>query len=120
MELPVPIEGSCRAEYTDGYIHDETALHDKGRFKNTLNDIIEKYPEEEHGKMVMFTVFYDDARYDFDWTKLPDNARPIRFKKMEMKEKGGVVLSVSLVGVDIGYQYTDEKGENVQDVMELR
>lgn len=120
MQLPIPIEGSCRAEYADGYIHDETALHDVGRFKNVFNDILEGYPEEDHGKMIAFTVFYGDDAYRFDWTILPDNARPIRFKKMEMDEKGGEIVAIRLMGVDIGYQFTDEKGENIQDVMELR
>lgn len=119
-KLPIPIEGSCRAEYEDGYIHDETALHDIGRFKNVLNDIIEGYPEKEHGRLVKFSVFYKNASYDFDWTQLPDSSRPVRFKHMELDEKGGAIIATRLMGVDIGFQYNDELGKNVKQIQELR
>lgn len=140
---PVPLDSSVQAEYEDGYIHDETEHGDispygpfeemvqdyddngvgLGTFstqridKNILNDILEKRPEAEHGKMVRFSVFYRNSRYDIDWRQMPDNARPIRFRHgfLTVDEFGNEVSGWS--GVDFGYQYTDADGKNIQEVI---
>lgn len=121
QDLPTPLEGSCRAYYADGFIYDETALDDVGQYgtKNVFDDIKEKRPEADHGKMVTFSVFHDNKRYDYDFTNLPDNARPIRFRQMEADSIGGDITAIRLTGVDCGYQYTEE-GVNRQFVDKLR
>ena len=119
-----PYDGSVEAEYSDGYIHNETELGDVSPFdptRNILNDIIEKRPEAEHGKLVRFSLFHKDHRYDVDWTTLPDNSRPIRFKHMERDSIGGEwVEEPRLLRVDFGYQLTNDAGENVQEIIEVK
>jgi hypothetical protein len=118
----LPIDGSCEAEYQDGYIHSETQHNDVSPYtgvNNILNDILEKRPESEHGKLVRFSTFYQNNRYDVDWDGLPDNARPVRWKRMEADSVGGVITEVRLMQVGFGYQYTDENGKNIQEVQEL-
>lgn len=119
--MVLPIDGSCQAEYADGYQHDETDNNDTSPYTGTdniLNDILEKRPEAEHGDMVRFSVFYKDARYDVDWADLPANARPVRWKRMEADQIGGNITEVRLVKVGFGYQYTLD-GKNIQEVREL-
>lgn len=120
--MALPIDGSCEAEYSDGYIHSETDFNDISPYDNTkniLNDILEKRPEAEHGDMVRFSVFYKDRRHDVHWPGLPENARPIRWKRMEADQVGGEITEVRLVKVGFGYQYNDETGKNIQEVQEL-
>lgn len=121
----LPHDGSVEAEYADGYIHSETERGDVSAYepetRNVFHDILHGLPEADHGKMVRFTVFYKDMRYDIDWTQLPDNARPIRFKHFQQKFRGSQPFGPRLLlGVDFGYQYNDESGKNVQHVNELR
>lgn len=120
--MPVPLDTSCQAEYEDGYIHDETTLNDTSPYvdgKNVLNDIIEKRPDAEHGRMVRFSVFYKDTRYDIDWKQLPDNARPIRFRDgyYNVDDSGNEESGWS--ACRFGYQYNEEDGKNKQEIMEL-
>lgn len=118
----IPYDGSIEAQYADGYIHSETELDDTSPYlpdtANVLNDILEKRPEAEHGRLVRVSCFYLNRRYDIDFTELPDNARPIRFKHMErdMTSDGSFVSEVRMTGIDFGYQYTDEEGKNIQQV----
>lgn len=117
----LPIDGSVEAEYEDGYIHREDA-QDHSPFvsgKNIFDDILHRRPETGHGKMVRFTVFYKDHRYDINWTGLPDNARPIRYKNMEMDKDGPEANIRRMVSIGFGYQYIDENGENKQEIKEL-
>lgn len=118
----IPLDTSCQAEYADGYIHDETTHEDLSPYTgehNIFNDILEKRPEAEHGKMVRFSVFYLNNRYDFDWTRLPDNARPIRFRHgfMTVDQSGNETSGWS--GMQIGYQYNDENGSNQKVIQDL-
>lgn len=120
--MALPIDGSCEAEYADGYTHSETNFDDVSPYTgehNILNDIIEKRPEIEHGSLVRFSCFYKNQRYDVDWHDLPDNARPVRWKRMEADSVGGVITEVRLMQVGFGYQYNDENGKNIQEVREL-
>lgn len=120
-KLPIPIDGSCRATYADGFVYDETQLKDIGQYghKNVFDDILYKRPEAEHGRMVEFSVFFNNTRYDFDWTELPDNARPIRFKDLEIDTQGGQVVAKRLMRMHIGYQFNDSTGQNVKVIEDI-
>jgi hypothetical protein len=118
----LPYDGSIEAIYADGYSHSETEHQDVSPYTKTdniFNDVLEKRPEAEHGKLVRFSVFYKDNRYDVDFSTLPDNARPIRYKRMEADTKGGSITEVRLMQIGFGYQYNNELGQNVQEVQEL-
>jgi hypothetical protein len=130
----LPLDTSCQAEYEDGFILDETELNDVSPYDpkfNVIRAILEKTPEKDHGKMVRFSVFWKDKQYNVNWVGLPDNARPIRFRKKHnsfnetYRTDTGEVLTSSepmefTDGVDFGYQYTDENGQNVQEIQEIR
>ncbi|NTW61840.1 hypothetical protein HGB25_00270 [Candidatus Saccharibacteria bacterium] len=119
----LPVDTSVEAEYEDGYILNETEHGDISPYdetKNILNDILEQRPQAEHGKLVRFSCFYKGFRYDVDWTNLPDNARPIRFRDGQRHrdmETGGEWSE--WVGLHFGYQYNDKNGKNIQEVMDL-
>ena len=117
-----PLDTSIRAEYADGFILDETELNDINPYGdgNIFRAICNKEPEAVHGRLVKFSGFWKNARYDIDWTKLPDNARPIRFRHgySFIDESGAVGSGFS--GMDFGYQYNDADGKNHKDVVELR
>lgn len=116
------------AEYEDGYIHREDE-QDHSPYvpgKNIFNDILEKRPVAAHGRMVRFSLVTKKDTYSIDWTKLPDNARPVRFRHMERdiiaSSDGSAEWSSEprVMGIDFGYQYTDEAGKNHQEVKEIR
>lgn len=117
--LPIYIE----AEYEDGFVHrqDERdrSLYEEGR--NVFYDINNRLPERAHGSTVRFSLILENEHVHVDFTMLPDNARPICFKHMERDSKDGVFIEEPrIVGIDFGYQYTDEDGINQQEVMEIR
>lgn len=119
----VPYDSSIEAEYEDGYIHSETELDDISAFGegNVFTDILKKRLEAHHGRMVRFSVFWKNERYDVNWTELPDNARPIRFRhgySMLNTATGEQISGFS--GVDFGFQYNDSSGRNEQEIVELR
>lgn len=118
-----PPNGSIEAEYSDGYIHSEDTYLDVSPYDptcNILNDILEKRPEAEHGQMVRFSVYHSNRRYDIDWVELPENARPIRYKKMERDHNTDVwVDEARIVAVGFGYQYNDNNGKNQEIIQEL-
>lgn len=118
-----PLDSSCQAEYADGFVLDETEHHDVSPYDpqfNILRDILDKRPEEEHGKLVRFSVFYKDQRHDVDWRGLPDNARPIRFRGVERDFHGdGSASDKRITWVRFGYQYTNENGKSTKEVKEL-
>ena len=107
------------AEYESGYVHRETP-EDHSPYvlgKNIFNDILEKRPEPIHGKMVRFSLVTEETTYSVDWTQLPDNARPIRFKQMERDNVDGQwVGDARITGIDFGYQYNDADGKNIEVV----
>lgn len=118
----LPQDTSVQAEYADGYILDETTHGDVSPYDsnyNVLRAIIDKHPEAEHGKLIRFSCFYNNQRYDVDWTTLPDNARPIRFRDgfMTLDNAGNETRGWS--GCRFGYQYNDTDGKNIQEVQEL-
>lgn len=118
MALTIYIE----AEYDDGYIHREDeqdhSPYESGR--NIFYDILHKLPEKPHGPMVRFSLITPEQRWDIDWTVLPANARPIRFMKKERDYEVGTnepVGEIRMTGIDFGYQYLDDAGENQQEVL---
>lgn len=118
-----PLDTSCEAEYEDGYVHSETELADASVFedgRNTFYDILEKRLEGDHGRMIRFSVFYRNTRYDVDWTNLPDNARPIRFRDgySTMHLETGEIES-GWSGMRFGYQWNDDTGKNHTELIEL-
>lgn len=110
------------AEYESGYIHRENESDRSPyiRDKNIFSDILERRPEAVHGKMVRFSLQLETERIDVDFTVLPDNARPIRFKHMEGDFRDGGLVESRCMGIDFGYQYTDADGKNQQEVYEVR
>ncbi len=120
--VTIPKDGSIEAEYADGYVLSETLHDDVSPYTGTdniLNDILEKRAEAEHGKLVRFSCFYKDNRYDVDFSDLPDNARPVRYKRMEADTQGNSVTAVRMTELGFGYQYNDENGANIQHITEL-
>lgn len=118
----LPIDTSCQAMYADGFVLDETEHSDTSPYtgiNNIFNDILEKRPEAEHGKLVRFSVFYKDQRHDVDFTTLPENARPIRYRHgfITLDNTGNSERGWS--GMQFGYQYNLPDGTNVQEVKEL-
>jgi hypothetical protein len=114
--------GYIEAEYESGYVHRESDEDHSPyvRGKNIFNDILERRPEAIHGKMVRFSLQLADERLDVDWTILPDNARPVRFKHMEGDFRDGGIVDARMVSIDFGYQYTDGDGVNHQEIEEIR
>ncbi len=124
--MPLPLDTSVQATYEDGYVHDETTLNDISPYpavdnegNNIFADILLKRPEAEHGRLVLFSVFYKNHRYDIDWTTMPDNARPIRYRNVEVDIVDGQIVDKRYVKCGIGYQYKDENGKNIKEVKEL-
>lgn len=110
------------AEYESGFIlrEDENDHSPYDREKNIFHAILNMRPCEVHGKMVRFSLVMDEKdTYNVDWTVLPDNARPIRFKHMEADFVGDLMTDKRIVGIDFGYQFTDDEGKNQQEVVNL-
>lgn len=118
-----PLDTSCEAEYEDGYVHSETELGDISPYedgRNVFYDILERRPEGEHGRMVRFSVFYQDQRWDVDWTNLPENARPIRFRHgFSTLYVGTGEVDSGWTGMSFGFQYNDETGKNHTEIIDL-
>jgi hypothetical protein len=118
----IPLDTSVEAQYLDGFILSETELSDVSPYDsqhNVLRAIIDKEPEAEHGKLIRFSCFYNNQRYDVDFTTLPENARPIRFRDgfITLDQSGNEESGWS--GCRFGYQYNLPDGSNVQEVQEL-
>lgn len=110
------------AEYESGFVLVEDAQdhspYDASR--NIFHAILNKRPEKAHGKLVRLSLVGPEHTYNIDWTKLPDNARPIRFKDMEADTVGGTITDVRTMQIRFGYQYNDDNGENVQEITTVK
>lgn len=123
MPDQLPLDSSIEAEYEDGFVLSETEHDDVAQFGdgNIFRDILHGRPEPEHGKLVRLTCFWKDQAYHVDWTTLPDNTRPIRFRHGHITTNvDGSIVERGWSGVDFGYQYNDESGANQQEILELR
>lgn len=119
------------AEYKDGFIlrEDEADVSPYDPERNIFHAILNFLPVVEHGPMVRFSLItpvlgHDNLininqQFNVDWTAVPGNARPIRFKKMEADFVNGEQTEKRLMGIGFGYQYTDEDGKNQQELIEL-
>ena len=119
-----PNDGQIEALYQDGYLLSECEHMDISPFdptKNVFNAILNMLPTAAHGPMVRFSVWFDAARIDVDWTQVPTSARPIRYKKMERDHNlEGIFLGdARLMTVGFGYQYNDDNSKNIEVIQEL-
>lgn len=110
------------AEYESGYVHreDEQDHSPFVRGKNILFDIINRYPEKAHGKMVRFSlVGANGDRYDIDFSKLPDNAKPIYYREMQLQRNFSTgEQNLSCLKHYFGYEYKKGK-EKVKEIQEI-
>lgn len=116
------------AEYESGYVHSNqhqdispytktVKVDGVPTGENIFKDILNKRPEEFHGRMVRFSLVMPDNTYTIDWTKLPDNSRPIYARDVEQDFIGLEPSSPKRIKeIRFGYQYTDKKGKNVQEM----
>jgi len=123
MSDKLPTDTSIEAEYEDGFILSETEHDDVNPFNgegNTFTAVLQKLPEADHGRMIRFSCFWKNQMHTIDWTTLPDNARPIRFRHgYNTLYEDGTVES-GFMGVDFGVQWNDEQGKNYKEISELR
>lgn len=120
--MTTPLDTSIEATYADGFVLSETELNDVSPYNPTHNvfrAVLDKEPEAEHGKLVIFSVFYKNNRYDIDFTTLPDNARPVRFRHGAHHINDAGEEWSEWTGMQIGYQYNDETGKNIKEIKEL-
>jgi hypothetical protein len=117
-----PQDTSVEAQYADGFVLSEHEHNDISPYNDThniLRAILNKDPEQQHGKMVRFSVFYQNKRLDIDWTDLPDNARPIRFRNYSADfAESGKMANKQLNWLRFGYQAT-VSGKNIKEIIEL-
>lgn len=105
----MPHDTSVQAEYENGFILDETELNDVSPYnsqQNVFRAILDKSPEVINGKLVRFSVFWKDSRYDIDWTKLTTQLvlfvlgmdTYIRLVRM-LENQAGLVLILAISGM---------------------
>lgn len=111
------------AQYSDGYLvredDEDRSAYEDGR--NVFFDILHGLPVAEHGPMVRLSLFTGRWTYSIDWRSLPAGSRPIRFKHMErdFSASGEPRGDPRVARIDFGYQFTDEQGNNLQEVLNL-
>lgn len=115
------------ALYESGYVlrQDDVDRSPFDRDKNVFHAIKEHRPCEIHGPLVKLALHCPVNTLTIDWTVLPDNARPIWFKHMQLEQvvgvEDGTVLEerLGVAGVDFGYQFNEPDGTNVQLVRKI-
>jgi hypothetical protein len=115
---------TLEAEYSDGYIHSEQKLGDVSPYaigRNVFNDIIERRPNADHGRMVRFSCIGQYKRYDIDWRLFPMNAKPIYYRHMErqLNQNGDWIGDPYATAHFFGYEYHDQSGQKVKEILEL-
>jgi hypothetical protein len=110
--------GFLKATYEDGFVlfEDEAdqSPYDDGR--NIFHAIAHERPCPEHGRLVEFALITPDRSHVVDWTKVPEGARPVRERHMEMQQVGGVLGTPTVMQIIFGYEY-DQDGETVREVI---
>lgn len=118
-----PLDTAVEAVYKDGFVLSETDCGDVSPYnpeENILRAILNKDPEAEHGRLVEFSMYYKNQKHTVDWTTLPDNARPIRFRTAQLERDLDTGQErFSWLGVNFGYQFTNELGKNIKEIKEL-
>lgn len=111
------------SEYESGYVlrEDELDHSPYDATRNIFHAILHARPTDSgHGAMVRYSLVGTEMRYDIDWTKLPDNARPIYYRKMQRHAvNGDFAGEPEVLGHFFGYQFTDATGANVEEIKEI-
>lgn len=124
---------ALQAQFEDGYEYtgnqEDISVVDPDR--NAFFDIKEGL-QREHGKITRYTMLglvkgKDNryARYDIDFTTLPESVKPIWYIKRELDQNyasDGELVDVSetrdiLYG--FGYEFTNSEGKVEKDIMEV-
>lgn len=110
------------AEYESGYVHreDDQDYSPFVRGKNILFDIVNHYPEKAHGKLVRFSLLgKNGSRYDIDFTKLPDNTKPIYYRQMQLERNLDTGQeNLTCLKQYFGYEYKNGK-DKVKEIQEI-
>jgi hypothetical protein len=111
---------SVRATYEDGFvlIEDERdeSPYDEGR--NVFHAIANSRPCAEHGQLVEFALITPDGTHVVDWATVPEGARPVRERHMQMEQVDGALGTPTMVQMTFGYEY-DLDGGTVREVIEV-
>lgn len=120
---PMPQDTAIEAQFADGFVLSETEQQDVSLFdqgKNTLSDVLSKKLEAQHGRMTRFSVYWHGKRYDVNWSTVPLNGRPIRFRDGQASLNTATgEQTFDWVACRFGYQYNDLLGANKQVIQEL-
>ncbi len=118
------------AEYTDGFVYratqrDESIYEPK---RNAYFDVMNKLAAD-HGRLTRWTLLPQGGtvRLDIDFTRLPENTKPIwyikrqRDRTVQRVNDTDVVISDTIFELcyGFGYEYTDEAGNIVKEVREV-
>ncbi len=110
------------AQYESGYVHreDEQDHSPFVRGKNILFDIINHYPEKAHGKLVRFSlVGINGQRFDVDFTTLPDDAKPIYYRDMQLERNlDSGEQNLTCLRHYFGYEYKKGK-QKIKEIKEI-
>jgi len=108
------------ATYEDGFVllEDDSDVSPYDEGYNVFHAIANSRPCAEHGQLVEFALIGEDRSTIVDWTKVPEGARPVRERHMEMTQVGDVLGDPVVVGITFGYEY-DRDGEIVREVIEV-
>lgn len=130
-------EGAIEAEYADGFVLSERKTKDQSIYipmvdvdgvpsgPNTMNDVVERRPEADHGRMVRFSVYRKRKWHHWDWKTLPYSARPIRYRDFERDDTlmpDGIIKTGNvkrLVAVRAGYIVQRDKDTTDEYLKEL-
>lgn len=110
------------AEYESGYVHREDE-QDASPFvhgKNILYDIINKLPEDAHGRLVRFGLVGPEKTYNIDFRAMPADAKPIYYRnvKKTWNSETGEILNVDVKHF-FGYEFHDSDNKKQKEIMEI-
>jgi hypothetical protein len=109
-----------KATYQDGFVLEEDerdqSPYDEGR--NIFHAIANSRPCIEHGRLVEFALITPDGSHVVDWTDVPEGARPVRERHMQMQQVGEVLGAPTVMQIVFGYEY-DRDGEVVREITEV-
>jgi hypothetical protein len=90
--------------------------YDEGR--NIFHAVRESRACAEHGPLVEFALIGLEQTYIVDWTTVPDGARPVRERHMQMTQVGDVLGAAEVVVMTFGYEY-EFAGTTIREVVEV-